>query len=186
MSSIKCLSCGLVNFVTDETCKKCGSDLKSQKRGKTQMSTSCRRCGSEHTQSFQMAYKTGTSHGVVAIVGSGGEGDLGLAGGISKTQSVLADNLKPPAPPDGALKSAALIFLLVVLFNMVTIGLTFLVSWFVALPVGAAVTIAVAVFGMSKAKNSKGEEQREFESAMKRWTRSWVCLKCGGTWLAHQ
>ena len=30
MSNVKCLSCGMVNFATDEKCKKCGADLKQQ------------------------------------------------------------------------------------------------------------------------------------------------------------
>jgi hypothetical protein len=182
MSSIKCFSCGLVNFASDEVCKKCGSDLKAQKSGKQKLSTACPRCDSENTQSFQMAYQTGTSK--LLMIGISEGGGLGLGGG--KNQSALAKSVKPPEPPSSVGESIALIILLVVGFNILGAALMLLIDPFIGIFVAVALTIAVAIFGAIKSRSGKDKGQRQFHLATDRWRRSWICLKCGGTWLVHQ
>ena len=177
MKSKKCLACGLVNFASEELCKKCGSDLRNQK-----LSTACPSCTSDNTQSFQMAYQSGTTSGT--LIGISERGGIGVAGG--KSQSVLAKSLKPPTA-DGSLgEGIAYIFIMVVAFNVIGVALMVLIDPVLGIFISIALTIAVGIFGVIKGRRSKGENERNFKLAMDRWRRSWICLKCGGTWLVHQ
>jgi predicted nucleic-acid-binding Zn-ribbon protein len=176
MSSKKCLSCGLVNFASDEICKKCGSDLMNQK-----LSTACPKCASDNTQSFEMAYQTGTSS--AAMIGISQPG--GIAAGAGKSSSALAKNVKPPEK-ESVGESIGIIVAMIIVFNFLGVALMVLVDPFVGIFAAIILTIGGGIFGVIKSGKGKAEKDRVFQVAMKRWRQSWICLKCGGTWMVHQ
>jgi len=125
-----------------------------------------------------MAYETGTSSGV--LVGVNQAGGLGLAGG--KSSSGLAKKVKPPAK-ESVGESIAIIILLVVAFNFLGGVLMLFFNPFIGLGVAVGLTIVVAVFFAIKGRKNKDNQQRRFDFAMLRWRQSWICLRCGHSFL---
>lgn len=127
-----------------------------------------------------MAYQTGTTTG--ALVGISEGGGVGVAGG--RSQSMLAKNLKPPTETSVG-DSVAMIILLLVVFNLVGAVLMILLDPFIGIFVAIALTIGVAIFGFLKSNSGKDQRKQEFQRAMHQWAHSWICLRCGKSWLIN-
>jgi len=193
MSSTKCPVCGLVNFAEAESCKRCNASIRPRKVGE-QGSTVCPKCNSEDTQSFQMAYKTGTTSGVIGM-GTYSDGGLGVTRGTVKSQSDLARSLKPPTNPAPnvvivlcVLVSAAILFLafLVITFIPFAVASSSVIWWTVGISFAAPlIAIGVSYMTWQSRRAELRAAEVAFRTAMHSWSHSWICLRCGGSWLIH-
>lgn len=209
MTSLKCPNCSLVNFATVEICKRCGNHLtvskptSPQNVRQKQISTSCPDCASSDTQSFQMAYQTGTSSGNLSVATYNPHTGFGVGGGKTSNQTILANQVRPPVAPSNSGCANVLAFCL--LFLMV-----FSISW--TLPViivgkiasvsapnasgmitGAAAilfivpAVVVAIYAYSYLQKGSAENEKrylaDYQNEIARWSKSWICLRCGCVWL---
>ena len=133
----------------------------------------CPSCGSENTQSFQMAYETGAqdnvstsrTFGAGATPGKiGGGSAVTVSSGTSMTK--LAKRTAPP-PYKSVGKSVA-----VMLFGGAFAGL------FSGTLLAAIVACVAGVTAVLRYQYNK----QEFPSLYEKWKRSWVCHKCGATY----
>ena len=131
-----------------------------------------------------MANKSGTSSGVMIGVGSS-RGGLGVGGGYQTSKSELAKLTAPPVPDGTAGESIALIFLLIVEFNLVAVGLSIFISFFTAIFIAIPLTIATAIFGIYRSKRNAPKREATYKAAMRRWEHSWICLRCGNNFVVR-
>lgn len=101
MNSQRCSNCGFTNFADADNCKKCKQNLQSSSQAKNLrgLSTVCPKCSSNDTQSFQMAYQTGTSMGRVQNTSYNYELGVSVSYANASNQTILANQLKPPIAP---------------------------------------------------------------------------------------
>ncbi len=140
--------------------------------------TKCSKCDSNNTQSFEMAWQTGTSGGTIkAGTIGGGTAGFGVASTSGKTssQSLLAEQLAPPTPP--TTNALAVFGLPVAGFIVGLLQIPILgTAPVVLLPlVGFVGGIVISQSQIKKAMPA-------FEKLYARWQRSWICLKCGHAW----
>lgn len=193
-TSVKCPQCDLVNFADAKTCKRCEAEIRPLKRGEMR-STSCPKCKSEDTQSFQMAYQTGTSKGRINAGTYSEGGGFGMAGGAVSTQTMLAGKLKPPANAETFMWGIVAVVVIVVMFlvtlggtlvtEMVFTGTSPLIAFLCSAGLGILAGVGV-LFVLSKTEGPKIEKIRnEYEKAMHKWSHSWICLRCGKEWMIN-
>jgi hypothetical protein len=185
MQSVKCASCGLTNFVSDTICKRCKNPLSAPVSAKSsnRISTVCPKCDSDSTQSFKMAYETGTSHGRVRMAGITESGEIGLAGGGVSSQSVLARSVRPPAKIDGTFFAIVGVVLVVAVFFLSAYIALVLGLGFWSILVGLVGAAGAGLIVNQSAGQTIKKADAEYENAIFRWTRSWICLRCGNSWL---
>lgn len=188
MKSQKCLTCEFVNFANAEICKRCKRNLHSSAQPKNfrKLSTTCPSCNSSDTQSFEMAYKTGTSFGKVQTTSYNHE--LGLSVGSANTshQTVLASNINPPTKP----QENEIYFVILAL-----VGSPWLIAMFITANnnddkiygflFGGFCNFLTAIYILFSYKRWSKEINKkrvEYKSTLANWLRSWVCLRCGANW----
>lgn len=158
------------------------------------MNTSCPKCNSENTQSFEMAHRAGSTSGFAVGAGVTSEGDIGVIPAYSRQRTGVAKLTEPPQKDaGGAGESLALIFIALVIFNVVsivTVGLLSLVLdlafdsvslWIVGLFIGLLASVAFGVFMWKRTEGQKGKVEAAYKAALMKWQHSWLCLKCGKT-----
>jgi hypothetical protein len=123
-----------------------------------------------------MAYSTGTSFGRTAIVGMTGDGGVGVASARNSAQTVLATKVKPPSTSTA--EAAAVIVAGFIIGAFVAIFISLIIGIVIS---GIAGSIAVAINKNTPAVNLDPKDQ----AALRKWQRSWICLKCGNTWELH-
>ena len=202
MSSVKCNQCGLINWATEEKCKRCGNPigdatppLNSTDRGagKPALLASCPRYHSENTQSFEMVYSSGTSKGSVAALSFDVDsGSVISTGGAVSRQSNLAASVAPPLPPPmGA--NQIIVKGLIACLTALVVGLMawwatgYFLSADVATFIGVGLAIVIVIAGIAwggyieSVRHTKNME--EFKRVkLADWRRSWICLRCGHRW----
>ena len=146
--------------------------------------TTCSKCSSPDTQRVAMAYSSGTSCGHVSAVTYSGGDNFGVVGGNTTVQTLLAQQLRPPEEPPfvvflltavvGSIVAAVVIFFAVAL----TTGTD--MYGYLASGVGGAVTFG---FGLWRLDKSYNKIAAQYKKDTWRWNNSWICLRCGNTWL---
>jgi hypothetical protein len=146
--------------------------------------TTCNKCAATNTQRVAMAYSSGTSNAKLTGL-TFSEGDsFGVVSGKSTSQTLLARQLRPPTGPSyifntavaafGAIGAGVLMFLsFAICFG--NVGYSFLAAFF-----GAIMVAGVAFWQLDK--NFKSQEAK-YKRELWRWQNSWVCLRCGNTWM---
>ena len=195
MQSLKCPQCNLVNFATAENCKRCGSSLVishqtqplvkpaddfPQPFQQQTISTTCPRCNSTDSQSYPMAYQAGTSFGNIKAASYTFNVGATVTGGTVSNQTILANNLKPPTAPSSnngcitTLLSCIIVIIVVNIFSAISSNLAALLG---------LVTLGFCIYYFNKSF-SASEKVRgyEYQKAMAKWSRSWICLRCGASW----
>lgn len=200
MNSIKCPNCGLVNFASEENCKRCQHSLtatpcvqplsvtaqhEEPARPQTQNhSKDCPQCASPETRSFEMAYATSTSTGtLIASSYNFNGGGMTMTGGNIRQQSALAAYVTPPPRPQSAAALTGFMILfgflvgLSLCYVLTTAGYTlFGLLLFFVFPVG----IGCPVWRSSAREYA--QKLAEYHLAVAHWRRSWICLRCGHRW----
>jgi hypothetical protein len=192
MSSIQCPQCDLVNFADATACKRCKAELRKQGDPR---STACPKCRSGDTQSFPMAYKTGTSTGRVQMGTYSDGGGFGMAGGTVTNQSILAKAMRPPANGASTREGIMLVLCIIFALGVAAVGMVFSQSLIGGTSpiVGIAAALFLAVctaFGLGgllyKVEGPKiASLKRQFELATHKWSHSWICLRCGKSWVIN-
>jgi hypothetical protein len=196
MQSLKCSQCNLVNFANSENCKRCGYTLEDSYQTQSEesfteefvediprqkLATNCPRCDSNHTQSFQMAYQTGTSAGKLRIATYNAEIGIGVGSGNISNQTLLAGSLKPPIAPNS---SASLAISLIVGIVSPFFLRPFLSEKWIIL--SSLLFISVPIFSgyltFKLLTKDNAEKLKHFQSVLSCWSKSWICLKCGISW----
>jgi hypothetical protein len=187
MEPKKCPECHLVNFPDAKSCKRCKADMRPRRSGEPR-STACPKCRSSDTQSFRMAYQTGTSKGSVRMGTYSEDGGFGLAGGNVSTQTMLAGNVQPPVDSSRTVLVAAVAFCSLAVFIIAVLLLNlFAPSSYLGL-VGFLLICPTASFGAGFLAWRSGipkvlAAETELRKAMHKWSHSWICLRCGKDWV---
>jgi hypothetical protein len=137
-----------------------------------------------------MAYKTGTTNGRVRM-GTYSDGDgFGIAGGNVSTQTVLANNLKPPVDNAElalilviAVCSIGVFILSILIFNIIGASSFLGLLGFAVISPALAVCAGIMVWKSRKPRLLAAK--REFQKAMHKWSHSWICLRCGKSWVIN-
>lgn len=209
MDSTKCPQCNLVNFSGTQTCKRCGMSLtrqpiqnltrlsRSSNSQSEKVSTTCPRCQCADTQSFHMAYQAGTSKGTVNVMSYNPDIGITSSGGAVSNQTMLAKQVSPPTL-DGADNGVlAAVLLTIVSFTILFPIMAVLFSPifkadndFINLTALLASFIVTSIAAFFVARHVYQAEAKKFESrkvvhqnALAKWSRSWICLRCGSSWL---
>ena len=185
MNSQKCSNCNFVNFANAEICKRCKQNLHclTQKIDFDKSSTVCPKCNSNDTQSFQMAYQTGTSKGRVQTTSYNGELGVSIGSANVSSQTVLASKIQPPIEPKHD----------TFLGGIIIVGVTWLFAIYIAANgskmlgfiFGCLCTFLEIVFILAFYKRwarQASKAQDEYKSVIAIWLRSWICLRCGANW----
>jgi hypothetical protein len=145
------------------------------------MPLACPNCQSDNLQTFRMVFETGTSStesvSSGTAIGLTGGGGIGIGVGSSKssgtTMSLLAQKVAPPVKKKVAL--AWLITVLAALFVVSGLGTK---EW------GMVMFFAIVgtITGYIAVTRSKWN-QHQFPALMRAWERSWLCHKCGNTFV---
>jgi len=182
MNSQRCSSCGFINFSNAEVCKRCNQNLHSSSQTKNfkKLSTVCPKCNSNHTQSFQMAYQTGTSVNGVQVTSFNSETGVSVSGGNASNQTLLASNVQPPIEPNQSIEFLAF-FVLLLVFSLVALVIAIQISILIGVFSGCFTVLGLVGFYIwrSKEMNRKTEQ---YQLALNKWLKSWVCLRCGASW----
>lgn len=147
--------------------------------------TSCARCHSENTQSFEMVYRQGRSVGNF----SGRSIDLNLnitaTRGSIKNQSLLSSQLRPPdrSTPSFlyAIIAAIIIFLIFLFFILIS---SIKEDIFILLiTLGLFIPLIVSMVYLVKYANKiSNEYNKEYHKNYNKWKHSWICHRCGNMW----
>ncbi len=153
-----------------------------EKRTRNPASTTCPKCGSDDTRSFEMVHSEGTSSGTFSAGSYTFGGGATLTQGQTSNQSILASKTQPPEKP--SLKFGALLF---VLFGSFIVSMIFvsyiseLAGWLKLLLVfgiAGALTVGAYIFERRRLQPLEVEYEKSFAS----WKRNWICLRCGNAW----
>jgi uncharacterized membrane protein len=206
MSSVKCSQCGLINWASEEKCKRCSNLLNSPSvpnphvpiahRGESKpasISAACPQCHSENTQSFEMVYSSGTSKGsITAFSFDVDTGAVMSTGGALSRQSDLAASVTPPSPPLMGANQIIVKGLLACLIAVVLVPVTWwatnlFLSRDLATFISAALAVILIIAGIGWGAYIESERHaRNMENfrrgELAEWQRSWICLRCGHRW----
>lgn len=153
-----------------------------ERRARNPASTTCPKCGSEDTRSFEMVYTEGTSTGTFAA----GSYTLGVGATLTKgqttNQSILASRTQPPIKPTISLGLIVVAFVFSFIIAMILFSLLpnfsgelkFLVF------LGVIAGLMALVYFLERKRQQPRVEQYEKDIAV--WRRSWICLRCGHAW----
>ena len=153
-----------------------------EKRARNPASTTCPKCDSEDTRSFEMVYTEGTTTGTFAA----GSYTFGVGATLTKgqtsNQSMLASRTRPPIEPSMSLGLVVVAFILsfiiaIILFSFLpefSGGLKFLLF------LGVVAGLTALVYFLERRRQQPRVEQYAKDIAV--WKRSWICLRCGHAW----
>lgn len=131
----------------------------------------CPKCSSHDVYRFEMVHQSGSSDstgGGLTLTQGGQGGEIGVIGGRGTTQTMLAQRCAPPKAPSILARSGGWLFLSLILIG----GLIGSVFGFTVASV-SAFGLVVWLMGMPWRKFG------QYDSAVERWRRSWVCVHCG-------
>jgi len=132
-----------------------------------------------------MIYQSGTSVGSVSGIGIDGDGGFGLASGRGVSHTLLARKAAPPSSPIFYLV-LGFIFIVGGFFATFT-GASYTVLYFSvtlwAPLIGFCLAVAVGVLAFKVIYDGYKKHQAEYEIQADRWENSWMCLRCGYSWM---
>ena len=139
----------------------------------------CPRCRSESIQSFEMAYRSGTSRSSFSGAGYNFEvGSIDISGN-SIQQTSLANLTSPPARPRPFLLGIIAVFV-IPFFSVMPLLVAYLTSSskfaLILLIDVVLITVVFVVCGLFAPAQWKKYRQRYTE-----WENFWICLRCGHT-----
>ena len=196
MQSQKCPQCSLVNFSDDVNCKRCGLELKrspikkliqpnlksAEQFQQEKFSTACPKCACADTQSYEMAYQTGTSSGRINTLSYNADVGFIGTGGTVTNRTMLASQVSPPVASDETVEILVGFVLSIILLTITSIFL-FSVIGVLGFPLGFVI-IGGLVFGLYKlTKPTRQKNKLNYEQNIAKWSRSWICLRCGASWI---
>ncbi len=143
----------------------------------------CPRCGSGNASSFQMIYQSGTQTGNFKAVSYGLKAGVIGTGGKTNSQSILANQTAPPPMP-GVTAEHVIVAVVVGVVCIAVFNFALSATGREA-PAALAVMIFIASsLGFLIYNGRKIAQKRElWQSKIKTWENSWMCLKCGDTWI---
>ncbi len=140
----------------------------------------CSNCNSDNTQSFQMVYAQGTSSGNFSGLSYNGD-NVGMVGGKSTNQSVLASKIAPPNKP--YFRLITIVFLSIFFFILTSIILKFVIDSLLTRSLIAVISTILFAALTTKYESIKlAKEQNIYTRELSEWQKSWLCLRCGSMW----
>ena len=153
-----------------------------EKRARNPASTTCPKCGSDDTRSFEMVHSEGTSSGTF----SAGSYTLGVGATLTKgqtsNQSVLASRTQPPEKPSMQFGAILAVFFGSFIVSMILLSyISELAGWLkLLLVIGIAGGLTVGAYMFERRRLQPLET--EYEKSFASWKRNWICLRCGNAW----
>lgn len=142
----------------------------------------CPKCESDNTQRLEVAFNNGTQNISTSTratgIGFGSGGSIGIGFGKAKTsgqsQTVLAQQLAPPAKE--SYKSAVVyaLFGTIFLYFQIIIGFQSLFGLLIAL-----ILLGTSVYRFRSAFRFNSQQ---WPRIYQNWAESWICHKCGGVY----
>ncbi len=137
----------------------------------------CPNCKSEEVKTYPILFEMGTTQGDFEGIGlSLGAGmSVGGFGGSTKSQTLLAKRVAPPKPPSSNMAGVlSLVTLLLAVGAFMGTGKEAIILGGVALVFAAMSALLIAGhFG----------QRRDYPKLVRRWQKSWFCLRCGRAWI---
>lgn len=140
----------------------------------------CPKCKSSEAKKVSLVYESGTFTGTVVGLGANLDGDFGIAGGITQKGSLLASRLAPPTPPNRRGERAFVTLAAIVTGACIWVGVG---KHFIEVVILAPCAIVAWIVGL-RARLSHRKRVADYLRLTQAWDRSWVCLKCGHTWVS--
>lgn len=159
------------------------------------MSYDCPNCKSHQTATFEMVHSQGTRSGYINASTVTSSGDIGLTGGQTYSQSLLAGQLSPPAEPKltgGAILASILasFFVAAIVTYMLayfirktgipvdknTIGINLIFLFILLIPI-------LAVLGCWLHKRALRKLMPGYLERLQEWSKGMICRRCGYTWI---
>ena len=137
--------------------------------------TTCFKCQSDNTQSFEMVYNAGTSFGNINVNSYSSDEGFGFSGGSVSHQTVLASQLAPPEKPEWTIAQ------LIVIPALLLFG-CFALWNFLGLIVAVVIGGGISFLFLYLIEREVKKKTPIYETAYARWKRAWICLRCGATW----
>jgi hypothetical protein len=146
----------------------------------------CPSCDSDKTTTHRMAYLTSTTRSVsegsslgltIPLLGA-----ASLSGGVTRgeslTQGGLVELVSPPGEPLDHAKRTLLVFAFsaitsLILTVMTGFGFNGFLSFFVV--IGGIIGVLNVL--------AEGRDEDAYREMLDEWLRSWICLRCGRTWV---
>lgn len=156
--------------------------------------SNCPQCQSEQTSSFRMLWMSGTASGNLSGMSVTAGGNVGVFGGSSSQQTVLAQSVAPPSPPPfrgflfGCLMPLLLWAVLTPAFNTIYFKLQRALPQVMQIfPPHHLLLLGIAVLDVViplvlRALYLRWRKQR-LAPVLQIWENSWLCLKCGVRWV---
>lgn len=139
----------------------------------------CPKCGAEDTASFPSIFAAGTKAVSMGGIGIAGDGDIGLAGGVGRSQTALAASTSPPQKK-GAFGGILLLSVSAVLVLLALVEVTGSgnINWGMAgfQAVMGVGFIAAAVYVLRAGSQFNRAEYPILYAA---WNKRWLCRRCG-------
>ena len=153
------------------------------------MALSCPNCGSADCSKVSVVYESGTFKGNVAGAGIALNGQIDFGGGQTEDRTLPANSLAPPKASGCFGVVVALVTLVVgfpvgfILLSGVTglmeaMGFNPSSPWWFCSYVIMVIVIAIALGGICH-----GRVIARMRRAREAWERSWICMRCGYTWI---
>ena len=140
----------------------------------------CPSCDSENTVKCFVAYQAGTNTGSFGGLGIDLQGDIGGFGGISSSQTLLAQSVSPPKAPGSnplgliLLAGGVLAIILgIAYYNDLETHNKFMCVLIACLGF-LSLLASIYILFIDHARLMKAHK-RDLEN----WARQWVCLRCG-------
>lgn len=145
------------------------------------MKNKCPNCDSENTVKCSVVYQTGTTTGSFGGIGVDLQGDVGGFGGITSSQTLLAQTVSPPKAPSSSPVGMVLLIIggALIFFSLAYYSVIFAFDrsriWGFVLIIGVLiVTCGLVVLSIDHSSKAKLHS-----FALIKWGRQWVCLRCG-------
>jgi hypothetical protein len=126
-----------------------------------------------------MAYEAGTSSGTLQFTTYDPDAGFSASGGKTSNQTFLAQKVQPPVRPEWTFGEvfavpflAAIAFIIAASLNNAVLGI------FLGLTVGSLMWYVI--------NRRVSQKKPIYEKELSKWARSWICLRCGMTWLMRK
>lgn len=159
------------------------------------MSYDCPNCRSHQTATFEMVHSQGTRSGYISASTVTSSGDVGLTGGQTYSQSLLAGQLSPPEEPKltgatilGSIVASFFVsaFLTYIIASLIRnsgiavdesrIGVNLIFLFILLIPV-------LTALGCRLHKRALRKLMPGYLERLQEWSRGMVCRRCGYMWI---
>jgi hypothetical protein len=126
-----------------------------------------------------MAYQAGTSSGTLQFATYDPDTGLSVSGGKTSNQTFLAKKVRPPVRPKWTFGEVFAVPFLAVIAFVIAASLNNAV-------LGVLLGVIVGSLMWYVTNRRVSQKKPIYDRELSKWARSWICLRCGMTWLMRK